>query len=241
MDLNKRTKILTGVLVVIVAVAVLALAVGGSDDHDYGAQAKQEIDKYGYDAQDLEFQVERGTNVFGVSLIKLTGTFTSDGEAHSFTMTTYTDHELATLEIDGRTFWGDDMGDATYNFTVEEIGPFTHDDYGFIETESPAEGMTFALVTVTVKNVGHADGLTLTAPEFENSMGDLYGRDWSATTHHDDTWANVSLMSLGLGNTATYNLVFEVPEGTVDGGRIAWSDLDLDVYGYVLDPTLEPA
>ena len=205
MDLNKRTKILTGVLVVIVAVAVLALAVGGSDDHDYGAQAKQEIDKYGYD------------------------------------MTTYTDHELATLEIDGRTFWGDDMGDAAYNFTVEEIGSFTHDDYGFIETESPAEGMTFALVTVTVKNVGHADGLTLTAPEFENSLGDLYGRDWSATTHHDDTWANVSLMSLGLGNTATYNLVFEVPEGTVDGGRIAWSDLDLDVYGYVLDPTLEPA
>ena len=241
MDLNKRTKILTGVLVVIVAVAVLALAIGGLDDHDYGAQAKQEIDKYGYDAQDLEFEVERGTNVFGVSLIKLTGTFTSDGEAHSFTMTTYTDHELATLEIDGRTFWGDDMGDAVYNFTVEEIGPFTHDDYGFIETESPAEGMTFALVTVTVKNVGHVDGLTLTVPEFENSLGDLYGRDWSATTHHDDTWANVSLMSLGLGNTATYNLVFEVPEGTVDGGRIAWSDLDLDVYGYVLDPTLEPA
>lgn len=241
MDLNKRTKILTGVLVVIVAVAVLALAVGGSDDHDYGAQAKQEIDKYGYDAQDLEFEVERGTNVFGVSLIKLTGTFTSDGEAHSFTMTTYTDHGLATLEIDGRTFWGDDMGDATYNFTVEEIGPFTHDDYGFTETESPAEGMTFALVTVTVRNVGHVDGLTLTAPEFENSLGDLYGRDWSATTHHDDTWANVSLMSLGLDNTATYNLVFEVPEGTVDGGRIAWSDLDLDVYGYVLDPTLEPA
>ena len=226
---------------VIVAVAVLALAVGGSDDHDYGAQAKQEIDKYGYDAQDLEFEVERGTNVFGVSLIKLTGTFTSDGEAHSFTMTTYTDHGLATLEIDGRTFWGDDMGDATYNFTVEEIGPFTHDDYGFTETESPAEGMTFALVTVTVRNVGHVDGLTLTAPEFENSLGDLYGRDWSATTHHDDTWANVSLMSLGLDNTATYNLVFEVPEGTVDGGRIAWSDLDLDVYGYVLDPTLEPA
>ena len=226
---------------VIVAVAVLALAVGGSDDHDYGAQAKQEIDKYGYDAQDLEFQVERGTNVFGVSLIKLTGTFTSDGEAHSFTMTTYADHELATLEIDGRTFWGDDMGDATYNFTVEEIGPFTHDDYGFIDTESPAEGMTFALVTVTVRNVGHVDGLTLTAPEFENSLGDLYGRNWSATTHHDDTWANVSLMSLGLGNTATYNLVFEVPEGTVDGGRIVWSDLDLDVYGYVLDPTLEPA
>ena len=101
--------------------------------------------------------------------------------------------------------------------------------------------MTFALVTVTVKNVGHADGLTLTAPEFENSLGDLYGRDWSATTHHDDTWENVSLMSLGLGNTATYSLVFEVPEGTVDGGSVAWSDLDLDVYGYALDPTLEPA
>ena len=241
MNLNKRTKILAGVLVVIVAVLVLALAAGGSDDYDYGAQAKQEIDKYGYDAQDIEFEVEKGTNVFGVSLIKLTGTFSSGGEAHSFTMTTYADHELSTLDIDGRSFWGDDMGDAVYNFTVEEIGAFTHDDYGFQDTESPAEGMTFALVTVTVRNVGHADGLTLTSPEFENSRGDLYSYDWSATTHHDDTWSNLSLMSLGLGNIATYNLVFEVPEGTVDGGRVAWSDLDLDVYGYVFDPTLEPA
>ena len=77
MDLNKRTKILTGVLVVIVAMVVLALAVGGSDDHDYGAQAKQEIDKYGYDAQDLVLEVERVNLVFGVSLIKLNGSFTS--------------------------------------------------------------------------------------------------------------------------------------------------------------------
>lgn len=241
MCLNKKTKIIIIGAAVLVVVVFVAIAASSSDDYDYESQAKAEIDKYGYDAENISFEIERGTNVFGVSLIKLTGTFESDGETHSFTMTTYTDHELATLEIDGSTFWGDDMGDATYNFSVKEIGPFTYESNGYVFDEEPADGMTFALVTLTVKNVGHQDGLTVTAPEFEDSEGNLHTMDWSATTHHDDSYSNLSYTSLGLGNSATFTMVFEVPDGTVEGGEVAWDSMDLDIYGYVLDPALEPA
>ena len=127
MDLNKTTKILVGIAAAVVLIAVLALAVGGSDDYDYGSQAKQEIDKYGYDSEELEFDVEKGVNALGVSIIKVEGTFSSDGTVHSFTMTTMDDHELVTLTIDDYTFWGGDMGDASYNYRVEEIGQFDYE------------------------------------------------------------------------------------------------------------------
>ena len=133
------------------------------------------------------------------------------------------------------------MGKASYNFSVEEIGPFVYMSYGHRYTETPDDGMTFALVTLTVKNIGHQDGLTVTAPDFENSDGNLYSMDWSATTHHDSSYSDLSYTSLGMGNSVTFTMVFEVPEGTVEGGAVAWDSLDLDVYGYVLDPDLEPS
>lgn len=239
MDLNKTTKILVGIATAVVLIAVLALAVGGSDDYDYGSQAKQEIDKYGYDSEELEFDVEKGVNALGVSIIKVEGTFLSDGTVHGFTMTTMDDHELVTLTIDDYTFWGDDMGNASYNYRVEEIGPFDYESYGYTFTESPAEGMTFALVTLAIRNVGHADGLTVSVPEFANSLGNRYTYDPSATFNHDSTYSDLMLSSVGLGNTVVYTLIYEVPEGTVEGGEPVWSNMDLDVYGYVLDETLE--
>lgn len=231
--MKTRTKVLAAVVVVIVVILAIAVAAGG-DDHDYRSQAEQEIDKYGYDSTVTEYEVEKGINGFGVSIIKVSGTFVSDGEEHSFVMTTFSDHELATLEIDGRSFWGDDMGDASYNYTAEEIGPFGYESFGYTYTEEPDEGMTFVLVTLTVKNVGHTDGLTVTAPDFENSLGNIYSMDYSATSHHDSSYSDLSFTSIGLGNTVTFSLVYQVPEGTADG-EVRWSDLDLDVYGYVLD------
>lgn len=239
---KKGTKILIGIVIIVLVVAVLAMAFSGDDDYDYRSQAEQEIDKYGYDSTVTVEDVEKGTNIFGVSLIKVTGTFVSDGETHSFVMTTYTDHTLSTLEIDGEVFLGDDMGLATYNFTAEEIGPFEYvsEYWGTTEVEEPEEGMTFVLVTLTVKNVGHEDGLTVDAPQFENSVGNLFYQDYSATEHHDSTYENLEFTKIGLGNSVTYTLVFEVPEGTADGS-VHWSSMDIDLYGYMLDPSLEPA
>lgn len=238
--MKKTSKIIIGVVVVIVVIAVLALAAGGSDDHDYRSQAKQEIDRYGYDAEIQTCDVQKGVNGFGVSIIRVSGTFVSDGESHEYVMTTYDDHELATLEIDGYTFWGDDIGKAAYNYTLQEIDAFEYESFGMTFTEEPGEGMTFVLATVTVENRGHGDGLLVQAPDFENSLGNLYDFDYSATTHHDGTYSDLMSAQIGLGNKVTFNLVYEVPEGTVDG-EIVWSNLDVDVYGYVLDPTLEPA
>lgn len=241
MDVKKTAKIAIGIVVVVVVVAAIAIAAGGSDDYDYKSQAQNEIDKYGYDAEVQDgFLVEKGVNGFGVSIIKVSGTFVSDGETHEFVMTTYTDHELATLEIDGYMFWGDDIGKAAYNYTLQEIGPFQYESLGMTFTEAPSDGMTFVLATITVENRGHEDGLSVMAPQFENSLGNLYSQDWSATDHHDSTYSDLSLTDVGLGNKVTYNLVFEVPEGTADG-KVVWSNMDIDLYGYVLDPGLEPA
>ena len=236
--MEKKTKIILAVAVVVVVIAVIAIAASSSDDYDYEAQAKAQIDKYGYDSDVTVDSVEKGVNGFGMYIIKVTGTFVSGGESHTFTMTTFQDHEIATLDIDGRSFWGDSMGDATYNYSSKVIGPFTYQSSGgYTYTESPDSGMEFVLVTMVVKNVNHADGLSVNAPDFKNSLGNIYERDYSATSNHDNTYSSLSGMSIGIGNTVTYNLIYQVPVGMSEG-EVVWDDMYLELYGYTLDRNL---
>lgn len=237
--MNKTTKIIAGAALVIVVVAVLALALGGSDDdYDYGAQAKQEIDKYGYDAVIGPIEVEKGTNIFGAYIIKVSGTFVSDGVEHTFQMTTSGEHDLQILRIDDRTFIGDEMGNAEYDYTISYIGPFQYTGSGgYTYTESPEDGNKFVLVRMTVKNVGHSDGLSVSVPDLVASDGNKYDYDWTPTYHYEDSYSGLSGVKVSVGNTVSYNVIYQIPEG-LEAESVSWEDLYLELYGYVHVPGL---
>ncbi len=81
---------------VIIVVAVLALVTGGSDDSRFRDQTAEEIVKYGYDPKISDCKTQRNANVFGVSIVKVSGTFMFDGIDHRFVITVSTDYKLYT-------------------------------------------------------------------------------------------------------------------------------------------------
>ncbi len=95
--------------------------------------------------------------------------------------------------------------------------------------------MTFVLITLTVKNVRHTNELSVLAPDFINIDGSIYSRDWLVTFNHDGTCFDLALTQIELGNTMSYNLVYQGLEGLADGG-VRWFDMDL--YRYMLHMSL---
>lgn len=233
---GKRKKILIGVAVVVVALVVVACVVG-SDSYDYKAQAKENIDKFGYDSDIKSADVVKGTNVLGMSIIKVTGTFASGGSEHSYEMNTYSDHEPFSLYIDGTSYPIDVIGKASYNYAVSELDPFTYNTSYGTYTESPDEGMRFVLADIVVKNVGHTDGLNVRAPQVRVANGNAYSYDYIATVHYSSSYESLSDVTVALGNEVRYCVVYQVPEGTEVAG-VDWEWLYFDLYGYVLDESL---
>ncbi len=85
---------------------------------------------------------------------------------------------------------GDDIGKANFNYKVQKIGPFVYKVAGMEFTVSSDERMTFVL---TVRNIGHTDGLSVSAPDFVNTDSNIHSRDWSATFNHDGTHYDLAL------------------------------------------------
>ncbi len=65
MKTKKRTKIVIGMVVVIIDIPALALVAGSLDDSGLRDQAAEKIGKYGYDPEITECEMQRGINVFG--------------------------------------------------------------------------------------------------------------------------------------------------------------------------------
>ncbi len=233
---GKRKKILIGVAVVVVVLVVVACALG-SDSYDYKAQAKENIDKFGYDSDIRSADVVKGTNVFGMSIIKVTGTFVSDGAEHQYEMNTYSSHEAFSLYIDGTSYPIETIGKSSYNYTVSELAPFEYKLSTYTYTESPDEGMRFVLVDLVVKNVGYTDGLPVRAPEVKVANGNMYSYDYSATSHYSSSYSVLSDVSVVVGNEVRYCIVYQVPEGA-EATSVEWEWMYFDLYGYVLDESL---
>lgn len=237
--MDRKSKVVATAVIAVVAILVLLIAGSSTDDFDYRAQAKESIDPFGYDAEIITCEVEKGTNVFGVSIIGISGTFLYDGTEHTYRITTGNDHEVMLVNIDGEYYDLDTIGKASYNYRVDQIGSFEYIwGDGYVDVESPDEGKRFLLVTMIVKNVGHDAGLPVRAPDLEGADGNIYEYDWNATYYHPGSYTGLTGVSVGLGKEIEYCLVFEVPE-SVTGGEVFWSPMYIDLYGYVLDSTLE--
>ncbi len=238
--MEKKHKVIVAV-VAIAVIAVVLLAIGSEDDFDYKSQSKEVLDRFGYDTEIIDCEVEKGTNVFGVSIISISGTFVSDGKEHTFSVTTGADHEIMLVNIDGEYRDFENIGEATYNFRLSQIGSFEYEwGGGYTGTESPDAGKRFLLATVIVKNICHTGGLPIRAPELSGNDGNLYSYDWDATYHYQNSYTDYSDVSVGVGRTIQYNLIYQVPE-SVTGGDIVWDSMYIDLYGYVLDISLEIA
>ena len=233
---GKRKKILIGAAVVVVALIAVA-AVFGNDTYDYKAQAKENIDKFGFDADVRSADVQKGTNIFGMSIIKVTGTFSSGGSEHKYEMNTYSNHEAFSPYIDEKSYPIDKIGKSSYNYTVSELAPFEYKMSTYTYTESPDEGMRFVLVDIVVKNVAYTDGLPVRAPEVELDNGNRYTHDYSATSRYSSSYSSLSDVTVSVGNEARYCLVYQVPEDAVVAG-VEWDWMYFSLYGYVLDETL---
>ncbi len=100
---------------------------------------------------------------------------------------------------------------------VQEIGPFVYEIAETKFAESPDEGMTFVLVTLTVRNVWRIYGMCVSALDFVDADDNIHSKDWSVMSIHDGIHSDMVLIQIGLGNTVLYNLVYQVPEGLADG------------------------
>lgn len=233
---GKTKKILIGIAVVAVA-AIAVIAILGNDSYDYKAQAKENIDKFGYDAEIRNADVVKGTNVFGMSIIKVTGTFSSDGTEHKYELNTYSSHEPFSLYIDEKSYPIQTIGKSSYNFIVSELEPFEYTtDYGTY-TESPDKGMRFVLADIVVKNVGYTDGLPVRAPEVVVADGNTYSRDYMATDRYSSSYSSLSDVTVAVGNEVRYCLVYQIPEDA-EVASVDWEWMYFDLYGYVLDESL---
>lgn len=233
---GKRKKILIGVAVVVVALVVVACAIG-SDSYDYKAQAKENIDKFGYDSDIKSADVAKGTNLLGMSIIKITGTFASGGAEHQYELNTYSSHEAFSLYIDGTSYPIETIGKSSYNYAVSELDPFEYKLSTYTYTESPDEGMRFVLVDLVVKNVGYTNGLPVRAPEVKVASGNTYSYGYSATSHYSNSYSSLSDVAVAVGNEVRYCLVYQVPEDAVVAS-VEWEWMYFDLYGYVLDKSL---
>lgn len=233
---GKTKKILIGAVVVVVALVAI-VAIVGSDSYDYKAQVKENVDKFGFDADVSKADVVKGTNILGQSIIKVTGTFTSDGAEHKYELNTYSNHEAFSLYIDGTSYPIDVIGKSTYNYAVSELDPFIYTTTYGTYTESPDEGMRFVLADIVVKNVAYTDGLPVRAPQIKVTNGNTYSYDFSATRNYSNSYSSLSDITVAVGNEVRYSLVYQVPEGeSVDS--VEWEWMYFDLYGYALDESL---
>ncbi len=233
---GKTKKILIGVVVVVVAL-VAVVAIVGSDSYDYKAQVKENVDKFGFDADVGKTDVAKGTNILGQSIIKITGTFISDGTEHKYELNTYSDHEAFSLYIDETRYPIDVIGKSTYNYAVSELDPFTYTTAYGTYTESPDDGMRFVLADIVVKNVAYTDGLPVRAPQVKATNGNTYSYDFTATRYYSNSYSSLSDVNVAVGNEVRYCLVYQIPEDvTVES--VTWEWMYFDLYGYVLDESL---
>lgn len=237
--MNKAVKIIAGVVLVVIVVAALAIALSGpSDDgeHDYEAQAKQEIDRYGYGAEIVTCEVDDQT-ILGAGLIIVTGTFLSEGQQHEYELTLDGSREVVWLYIDGNMMNTDKVGDAEYDYRTSALASFEYTtDGGYTFTEYPDDGMKFVLAEVIVRNAGHMDGLHVSIPDLAASDGNTYDYDLS-TFSYSETAGNLSELNLSVGNTVTFFVVYEIPED-VTAEEVLWDNSTVGIYGYVHVPGL---
>ncbi len=232
-----KTKTILIIAAVVVVALIAVVAIAGSDNYDYKSQVKENVDKFGFAADVSSTDVVKGTNVFGQSIIKITGTFVSDGAEHKYEMNTYSDHEPFSLYIDGTSYPIDTIGKSSYNYALSELKPFTYTSTYGTYTESPDDGMRFVLADIVVKNVAYTDGLPVRAPQVKATNGNTYSYDFSATRNYSNSYSSLSDVSVAVGNEVRYCLVYQVPVGvTVDS--VEWEWMYFDLYGYVLDESL---
>jgi len=233
---GKTKKILIGAVIVVVAL-IAVVAIVGSDSYDYKAQVKENVDKFGFDADVSEADVVKGTNILGQSIIKITGTFVSDGTEHKYELNTYSDHEAFSLYVDGTSYPIDVIGKSSYNYALSELDPFTYTTTYGTYTESPDDGMRFVLADIVVKNVAYTDGLPVRAPQLKATNGNTYSYDFSATRNYSNSYSSLSDVAVAVGNEVRYCLVYQVPED-VSVDCMVWEWMYFDLYGYVLDESL---
>ena len=236
MDMKTIEKILLAVgLLVVLGFAGLMLMGGDTDDYDYPGQVQELTGKLGYDTVSVDVtEVEKGTNVLGVPIINVIGTFTDDEGVHDFKLNCDSDHDPDSIAIDGSIVLLDHLGDAVYNYAVSDLESVPDDIFG--GTSYPDEGKRFVLVDVAVKNLGHSDGMGIDDPELVCAGGDRFGFDWDSTYSYSDTYPTE--MKLGLGNEYRYQLVYEIP-ADAEPEKVRWDGMTMDFRGYVLDESLE--
>ena len=235
--MNGKTKTILIVAAVVVVALIAVAAIANSDSYDYKSQVKESVDKFGFDADVNSTDVVKGTNLLGQSIIKITGTFVSDGEKHKYELNTFSDHEAFSLYIDGTSYPIDTIGKSSYNYAVSELKPFTYTSTYGTYTESPDDGMRFVLADIVVKNVAYTNGLPVRAPEVKATNGNTYSYDYSATGNYSNSYSSLSDVSVAVGNEVRYCLVYQVPVG-VSVDSVEWEWLYFDLYGYVLDESL---